>query len=117
MSVISYRIYCDDCTRDTVIRERFIESTSHPWKVNNKYNHSGLCPVCNPVIDEDDSEFDDSDIELELESLRGIGSKTAERLRENDIVTKKDVRSVTIKELQDIKGMGKTSIESLKNAV
>jgi ERCC4-type nuclease len=49
--------------------------------------------------------------------LRGIGSATADRLRENDLVTKKDIRSVSINELRNIPGVGETSIKSLKNAV
>jgi len=116
-TVVSYRIYCTDCTRDTVIKERFIRDESHPWKVNSKRSHDGICPVCNPCVNEDDDSFDDSDIRVELESLRGIGSATAERLRENDIITKQDIRSVSIDELRNIPGVGETSIKSLKNAV
>lgn len=116
-TVVSYRIYCTDCTRDTVIKERFLKDESHPWKIHSKRSHSGVCPVCNPRINENDASFDDGDIRIELESLRGIGSATADRLRENDLVTKQDIRSVSITELRNIPGVGETSIKSLKNAV
>lgn len=116
-TVVSYRIYCDDCTRDTVIKERFLEDESHPWKIHSKRSHSGMCPVCNPCVNENAASFDDSDIRIELESLRGIGSATANRLRERDLITKQDIRSVSISELRNIPGVGKTSIKSLKNAV
>jgi|APHM01.1.fsa_nt_gi hypothetical protein len=115
-TVVSYRIYCSDCSRDTVIREQFIGDDSHPWKVQNKRSHDGLCPVCNPVINEANAEFDDSDIEIELTELKGVGQATADTLREYGIVTKGDVRSVTVDELRDLDGVGDTTIASLMNA-
>lgn len=115
MSIVSYRIYCDECNRDEVIRED-LESES-PWKVNSWHNHSGLCPDCNPAVDASDAEFDDSNLEVNFTELKGIGEGTKENLHEAGIVTRGDVREASDEELSDIPGVGSTSLKSIRNAV
>lgn len=115
MSIVSYRVYCDECNREEVIRKD-LESES-PWKVNSWHNHSGLCPDCNPNIDASDAEFDDSNLEVNFEELKGIGSGTASNLHEAGIVTREDVREASDEELSDVPGVGSTSLKSIRNAV
>ncbi|AGM11419.1 hypothetical protein M199_gp247 [Halogranum tailed virus 1] len=115
MTVVSYRIYCDECDRDTVIRKDHVEE--HLWKVNSLHQHSGLCPSCNDMVDETAEDFDDSDFEVQFEDLKGIGAGTASNLREAGYETRGDVRSASDEELSSVPGVGKTSLTSLRKAV
>jgi len=115
MAIVSYRIYCDDCTRDEVIRKDFVDES--PWKVNSFHQHSGVCPDCNPKIDASSAEFDDNKLEVPFTELKGIGSGTASNLHDAGIETRGDVREASDEELRNISGVGATSLESIRAAV
>jgi len=114
MAITSYRIYCNECSRNEVIREDYMDE--HPWKIEDKTHHSGLCPVCNSAFDDSAADFDDGIIEVAFTELRGIGDKTAENLRSAGYETKQDIREASDEELSSISGVGKTSIDSLRSA-
>lgn len=115
MAIVSYRIYCDECDREEVIRKDLTNES--PWKVNSLHNHSGLCPECNPNIDASDADFDEGELEVNFTDLKGIGEGTASNLREAGIETRNDVREASDEELRGIPGVGSTSLASLRKAV
>jgi DNA-directed RNA polymerase alpha subunit len=115
MAVKSYRIYCTECSRDTVIRDAHI--SEHTWKVLTKYKNTGICPVCNPAVDESDAEFDDGQLSVPFTDLRGIGEGTASNLREAGFETRADIREVDDETLLEISGVGQTSLDSLRSEV
>jgi len=111
MTVVSYKIYCTECDNETHIRRRDIEDS--PWSVENPYRNKGLCPSCNPVsFDEQSPSSDDT---VDFSSLRGIGESTAQNLIDAGIETRQDVRDASDNELLSVSGVGKTSLESLRN--
>lgn len=114
-TVCSYRLYCDECTREVVVRESLLDD--HPWKVKSLGQHAGLCPACNDAVDASESDFDDRNIEVEFTECRGIGAGTASNLREAGYVTRGDVRDASDDELRDVTGVGSTSLSSLRDTV
>jgi len=111
MAVVSYKIYCTECDNTTHIRRRDIEDS--PWSVENPYRNKGLCPSCNPTsLDEQSQSSDDR---VDFTSLRGIGESTAQNLIEAGIENRQDVRDATDSTLLSVSGVGKTSLESLRN--
>jgi hypothetical protein len=116
MSIVSYRLYCDECTNDIVIRESRMDD--HPWKVNSKSNHSGLCPACNDSIDvDDDSEYARQHEEVAFEDLDNIGASGAENLRDAGIITRQHVAEATDEELLDISWIGEGGLKAIRNEV
>jgi DNA-directed RNA polymerase alpha subunit len=114
MAITSYRIYCDECSRDVVIKESNMRE--HPWRILTKHEHTGICPVCNPSIDESAAEFDDGTLSISFTDLRGIGDGTAANLREAGFETRDDIRETDDETLLDISGVGKRSLDSLRSA-
>jgi hypothetical protein len=114
MAIVSYRIYCDDCTNETVIRDDRMEDS--PWAVNDKYGHSGVCPSCNPAVDADD-EYARCHEEVEFEELDSIGDAGAENLRDEGFVTRQDVQDATDDEILDVSWVGEGGLESIRQEV
>ena len=116
MSVVSYRIYCDECTNETVIREE--RMADHIWKINSKINHSGLCPACNDAVDvDDDSDYARQHEEVPFEDLDAIGDAGADNLREKGIVTRQDVSNATDEEILDTSWVGDKGLKSIRQEV
>jgi len=114
MSVVSYRLYCDECTNDVVIRES--RMADHPWRVNSKPNHSGLCPACNPSA-EADGEYARQHEEVPFEDLDNIGASGAENLRDAGIITRQHVADATDEELLDISWIGEGGLKAIRQEV
>lgn len=112
-SVTSYRLYCQTCQGETVLRERDLESTD--WKVLNLHHHEGVCPVCNPAVDveELDEEYEEY---LELESLDNVGETAAENLRGAGLGTAEGVRGATDAEILDVSWVGEKVLAALREA-
>lgn len=43
-----YRLYCQDCGDDTVVRESELDATE--WAVESLHFHEGRCPECRDVV-------------------------------------------------------------------
>lgn len=116
MTVVSYRIYCDECTNEEVIREEHMDD--HIWKINSKVNHSGLCPACNDAVDVDaDSEYAREHEEVAFEDLDAIGDAGASNLREKGIVTRQNVRDASDEEILDTSWVGEKGLKSIRQEV
>lgn len=116
MTVVSYRLYCQECTNDEVIREDAMEDTL--WKVINLHYHEGLCPACNDAVDPDeDSGYAKCHQDVPFESLDAIGEAGAENLREKGIVTRQDVQNATDEEILDTSWVGEKGLKSIRQEV
>lgn len=116
MSIVAYRIYCDDCSNDIVIRED--RMSDHPWKINTKHQNSGLCPACNDaVILDDDSEYSDQHNKVPFENLDNIGDAGADNLREAGIVTRQNVLDASDEEILDVAWIGEGGLKSIRHEV
>jgi hypothetical protein len=116
MSIVAYRIRCDDCTNETVLREDDIEESL--WVVNSRTNHSGLCPACNEAVDpDDDSEYSKCHQEVPFEELDSIGDSGASNLREKGIVTRQDVQNASDDEILDTSWVGEKGLQSIRQEV
>lgn len=116
MAIVSYRIRCDGCSSETVIREDRMEESV--WKINSKINHSGLCPACNDALD--DSEMDGYSRDEErvpFEKLDNIGDTGADNLREKGIVTRADVAETSDEEILETAWVGKKGLKSIRQEV
>lgn len=114
MSVVSYRLYCQDCDEETVVRESEIEDS--PWSVQTLAYNEGLCPRCNDTVDLEDVDWSPEPEELELEDLDGIGAKAAENLREAGYDTDQKLREASDDDLLDVAWVGEKALFSLKEA-
>jgi hypothetical protein len=115
MTVVSYRIRCEQCSNEEVIREREMDDT--PWSVNSIASNSGVCPNCNDAVDL--SEVAESDVyehELELEGLDHIGAKAAQNLREAGYDTVESIADAADDGLLDVSWVGEAGLLSLKEA-
>lgn len=118
MTVVSYRIYCDECSNEQVIREE--EDTL--WKINSIFQNSGVCPECNDMVsveeikDARESREDDSEA-VEFESVDGIGSSSAEALRRKGIRTRGDVRRSSDAKLLGVSGVGQSKVDAIRERV
>lgn len=114
MTVVSYRIYCEECPNEEVIRERDMESSQ--WQINGKINHDGLCPACNPSV-EADGEYAKCHQEVPFEDLDNIGDAGASNLREAGIETRQDVNNASDEEILDVSWVGEGGLESIREEV
>lgn len=115
MTVTSYRLYCEKCDNEEVIRERNLDDS--PWKVKSLPYHEGLCPACNDAVNLDD--LDDGEQyagNLALEELDNIGAKAAENLREAEYDNTKAIADASDEELLDVSWVGEKALFSLKEA-
>lgn len=120
MAVVSYRIRCDSCPQQTVVRDDKIEESL--WKVNSKTSHSGVCPDCNPSVAEDDIEDaregrEDDDEAVEFSKIDGVGDGAASSLRRSGVRTRGDVRRYSVEKLCSANGVGRGKAESIKEYV
>jgi len=118
MTVVSYRIYCEECSNERVIREE--EETL--WRISSIYQNSGVCPECNDMVSVEDIESsresreDDSEA-VEFETVDGIGSTTADALRCKGIRTRGDVRRSSDAKLLGVSGIGEGKVDSIRERV
>lgn len=113
MSIVAYRIYCDECENEEVIRDGRMDD--HIWKINSKVNHSGLCPACNETVDlDDDSDYARQHEDVPFEKLDAIGESGADNLRAKGIVTRKDVRNASDEEILDTSWVGAKGLKSIR---
>jgi DNA-directed RNA polymerase alpha subunit len=116
MAIVSYRIYCDECTNETVIKENRMDD--HIWKINSKINYSGVCPACNDTVDVDeDSDYARQHEEVPFEDLDNIGDSGADNLREKGIDTRKDVSDASDEEILDTSWVGEKGLKSIRQEV
>lgn len=118
MTVVSYRLYCqeDGCTNDEVVRERDLDNTL--WKVLSLHWHEGICPACNDAVDVDEnSEYARDKEEVPFERLAAIGDAGASNLREKGIVTRHDVRKASDEEILDTDWVGQKGLKSIRQEV
>lgn len=114
MSVVSYRLYCQDCDEETVVRESKIEDS--PWSVKTLAYNEGLCPRCNDAVELGDVDWSPEPEELELEELDGIGAKAAQNLREAGYDTIESIADASDEQLLDVSWVGEKALFSLKEA-
>jgi hypothetical protein len=116
MAIVSYRIYCDSCSNQTVIREDRMDD--HIWKINSKVSHSGVCPACNDAVDlDEDSDYARQHEEVPFEDLDAIGKAGAENLREKGIITRQNVSNASNEEILDTSWVGKKGLKSIRREV
>lgn len=114
MSVVSYRLYCEECDNETVVTESERRRDT-VWKVSSLMSNKGMCPSCNPTVNLD--ELDDGDAyheSVDLRSLDGIGEKAATNLERAGYDTVEEIASATDEELLDVSWVGETALRSLK---
>ncbi len=115
MTITSYRLYCEECDRDEVIREEDLDDS--PWKVVSVPHHEGLCPVCNDAVDVDSLEGDEEyDEKVDLTNLDHIGEKAANNLRRNGYDTIKSIVDASDEEILDVSWVGEKGLFLLKEA-
>jgi hypothetical protein len=116
MAIVSYRIHCEDCSNEQVIKER--EMDEHVWVVSSKVNHAGLCPSCNETIqsDEDDKESQ-KEQRVPFETFDNIGVTGAENLREAGIVSREDTLDATDEEILSVSWVGEGGLKSIRREV
>jgi DNA-directed RNA polymerase alpha subunit len=115
MAVVSYRLYCQECSNEEVVREDAVDD-SH-WKVVNLVYNEGLCPACNDAVnlsDLDDGEQYEKG--LDLEELDNIGEKAAKNLREAGYDTYEAISRASDEELLSVAWVGEKALFSLKEA-
>lgn len=112
MSIVSYRLYCDRCDEDTVVKEDDLDDS--PWKVNSLISHEGLCPSCNEQVSVEDTEWSPEPEELELEELDNIGAKAAQNLREAGYDSTESIAEADDDEILDVSWVGEKALFSLK---
>jgi DNA-directed RNA polymerase alpha subunit len=88
----------------------------HPWKINSKSNHVGVCPACNPSV-EADGEYARHHEEVPFEDLDAIGDAGAQNLREKGIVTRQDVDDSSDEEILDTAWVGEKGLQSIRQEV
>jgi hypothetical protein len=116
MAVVSYKIACLECSTETVIRDKHIDSSV--WSVKSKIHHDGTCPRCNPTIDVDNLQECGIDYqEVPFSSLDHIGESGADNLRERGIVTRKDVKEHSDDEILATPWVGEKGLKSIRNRV
>lgn len=116
MAIISYRINCEECTNSTVVKESRIGD--HVWKVKSKIYHKGLCPECNDMVDVDESTDSNRENErVPFEKLSSIGDGGAENLRDEGIVTRKDVKNASDEEILSVAWVGQKGLTSIRQEV
>lgn len=115
MAVVSFRIYCEDCTNEEVIRDD--EIADSPWSISNKYYHTGICPSCNPAVSTDTASSSNDERRVQFEELDSIGAKGASNLREAGIVTRQDVKNASDDDVLSVAWVGESGLESIRNAV
>lgn len=114
MTVVSYRLYCDECDAETVVRDDERERDTS-WKVQTLFKNTGLCPSCNPTISL--SEIDNGEEyheEIALRSLDGIGEKAASNLERAGYDTVESITQATEDELLAVDWVGDKALHSLK---
>lgn len=113
-TVVSYRIYCNSCSAETVIRERDMEDSD--WKVESKIEHKGLCPKCNPAVDLSESDWSPPPEQIDLESLDHIGAKAAANLSQAGFDTVEAVEDASDGEILEVSWVGEKGLFSLREA-
>lgn len=114
MTVVSYRLYCNDCDEEIVVREDELDDS--PWKVVSLHYHEGQCPRCNDAVSLEEIDWSPEPEELTLEELDGIGAKAAENLREAGYDTVESIAEASDEELLDVSWVGEKALFSLKEA-
>lgn len=114
MTIVAYRLYCDECTNDVVIRESRMDD--HPWKVKSKTYHSGLCPACNPSA-EADGEYARQHEEVPFENLDNIGDTGAENLRDAGIITRQHVSEASDEKILNVAWVGDGGLKAIREEV
>jgi DNA-directed RNA polymerase alpha subunit len=115
MAITSYRLYCQQCDAETVVRDNEMDNTH--WKIVNLPYNEGVCAHCNDVINV--AELDDVDEReepIDLQSLDNIGASGAENLREAGYDTVESVAAASDEELLDVPWVGEKALFSLKEA-
>lgn len=117
MAVVSYRLYCDSCDNEAVVRGDEMDESL--WQVNSKTQHSGLCPECNPSVSVDDMQEaresrEDDDEAVEFEQVDGVGKSVADALRRDGVRTRGDVRLASDTKLLEVKGVGQSKVDSIR---
>jgi predicted flap endonuclease-1-like 5' DNA nuclease len=120
MSITSYRLYCDDCSDETVVRGDESERETN-WSVGSLVNHTGMCADCNPTVDAADTdECDDTERDYEYVSLKeldGIGQTASSNLKREGYDTVKEIAAASDDELSDVKWVGEKGVRSLRERV
>lgn len=116
MTVVSYRIYCEECTNEEVILEDEMDQSN--WKITSKYQNKGICPACNDSVNVDEeSQYAEQHTEVPFEQLDNIGEAGANNLREAGIVTRQDVENASDEEILDVSWVGEGGLESIRQEV
>jgi len=114
MTVTSYRLYCDDCNNETVVRADENARDTY-WSVGSLVHHKGTCPSCNPTVDLDELENGDEYHEsVELQALEGIGQKAASNLERAGYDTVENIADASDEDLLDVKWVGEKGLRSLR---
>jgi ERCC4-type nuclease len=117
MSITSYRLYCDDCENESVVRGDESKRDTD-WSVGSLANHTGTCPSCNPTIDTNRLDEDEKEYEsVMLQELDGIGQTAASNLRRAGYDTVEQITAASDTELLDVKWVGEKGVQSLREEV
>lgn len=107
MTVVSYRLYCEHCDEETVLRESEVEESD--WTVNALAFNEGICPNCS-----ERSEQLSEQTKLPLEELDNIGQTAAQNLREAGYDTEEAIAEADDDEILDVSWVGEKVLFSVK---
>lgn len=114
-SVVSYRLYCQECDNEEVLLEENVDDS--PWKVINLNYHEGLCPRCNDAVSLSNLDNGEQYAEsLKLTELNHIGSQAAQNLREAGFDNSEAIAHASDDELLEVSWVGEKGLVSLKEA-
>jgi len=124
MAITSYRLYCENCNDDTVVR-RDEDERSTDWNVESLIDHSGICPSCDPTINVDELQSADGGEDvgegevaqeepIDLLTLDSIGEKAASNLRRKGYDTVESIAEASDEKLLDVKWVGSKGLLSLR---
>jgi hypothetical protein len=114
MTVTSYRLYCEDCDNETVVRGDESKRDTN-WSVGSLINHNGTCPSCDPTVDLDElQKCDEYHESVDLLALDGIGQKAASNLERAGYDTVEKIAEASDEDLLDVRWVGEGGLLSLR---
>lgn len=85
------------------------------WKYQPEEEYQGY--ISEEDVDGEKTSTEDDLDTIDLEDVDGVGSKTAERLRNSGYAVKQDFRNATREELLNVGGVGETNLDRILNRI
>jgi len=119
MTTVSYRLYCDSCDAETVVRKDEQEASS--WKVNSAGANDGTCPECRiesvDTTPETPATPDWVEDDLDLTALDGIGDTAAQNLTDAGYDSVEAITEASDDALLDVSWVGEKTLEGIRDTI